>query len=65
MSELLLIPLEDSVVFPNMTVTLTVETGDEEHVLLVPGTKASTPRSAPSPRSRASCGCPEAATPST
>ncbi len=36
MSELLLIPLEDSVVFPNMSVTLTVETGDAEHVLLVP-----------------------------
>ena len=36
MSELLLIPLEDSVVFPNMSVTLTVETGDAERVLLVP-----------------------------
>ena len=34
--KLLLIPLEDSVVFPHMTVTLTVDTGDEEHVLLVP-----------------------------
>ena len=28
MSELLLIPLEDSVVFPNMSVTLTVEVGE-------------------------------------
>src|SRR5579862_7109019 len=36
MSELLLIPLEDSVVFPNMSVTLAVETGDEPRVLLVP-----------------------------
>jgi ATP-dependent Lon protease len=36
LSELLLIPLEDSVVFPNMSVTLTVETGDAERVLLVP-----------------------------
>ncbi len=36
MSELLLIPLEDSVVFPNMSVTLAIETGDEERVLLVP-----------------------------
>ncbi len=36
MSELLLIPLEDSVVFPNMSVTLTVDTGDAERVLLVP-----------------------------
>jgi ATP-dependent Lon protease len=35
-TKLLLIPLEDSVVFPHMTVTLTVDTGDEERVLLVP-----------------------------
>jgi ATP-dependent Lon protease len=33
---LLLIPLEDTVVFPNMTVTLTVDAGDDEQVLLVP-----------------------------
>ena len=36
MSELLLIPLEDSVVFPNMSATLAIDTGDEERVLLVP-----------------------------
>ena len=36
MSELLLIPLEDIVVFPNMNVTLAVDVGDEERVLLVP-----------------------------
>ncbi|MDX6512225.1 MAG: ATP-dependent Lon protease [Gaiellaceae bacterium] len=36
MSTLLLVPLEDIVVFPNMNVTLTVEVGDEERVLLVP-----------------------------
>ena len=36
MSTLLLVPLEDVVVFPNMTVTLPVDTGDEERVLLVP-----------------------------
>ncbi|HVU76884.1 MAG TPA: endopeptidase La [Gaiellaceae bacterium] len=36
MSELLLIPLEDSVVFPNMTVTLAVDSGEGERVLLVP-----------------------------
>jgi len=36
LSELLLIPLEDSVVFPSMSVTLTVETGEAERVLLVP-----------------------------
>jgi ATP-dependent Lon protease len=35
-SDLLLVPLEDSVVFPNMSVTLAVETGDEQRVLLVP-----------------------------
>src|SRR5213082_662026 len=35
-SELLLVPLEDTVVFPGMTVTLTVDTGDETEVLLVP-----------------------------
>jgi ATP-dependent Lon protease len=32
----LLIPLDDTVVFPNMTATLPLETGDEERVLLVP-----------------------------
>jgi ATP-dependent Lon protease len=35
-STLLLIPLEDIVVFPNMDVTLTVDVGDEDRVLLVP-----------------------------
>jgi ATP-dependent Lon protease len=36
LSDLLLVPLEDTVVFPGMTVTLTVDTADEERVLLVP-----------------------------
>ncbi len=36
MTKLLLVPLEDVVVFPHMNVTLTVDTGDEERVLLVP-----------------------------
>jgi ATP-dependent Lon protease len=36
LSELLLIPLEDAVVFPNMTVTLPVDVGEEDTVLLVP-----------------------------
>jgi ATP-dependent Lon protease len=36
LSNLLLIPLEDTVVFPNMTVTLTVDVGDAERVFLVP-----------------------------
>src|ERR671933_443797 len=35
-STLLLIPLDDTVVFPTMDVTLPVDTGDEERVLLVP-----------------------------
>ncbi|TML14269.1 MAG: endopeptidase La [Actinobacteria bacterium] len=36
MSTLLLVPMEDAVVFPNMNVTLNVDVGDEERVLLVP-----------------------------
>src|ERR1700722_11233078 len=37
MSRLLLVPLDDAVVFPGMSVTLAVDTGtDEERVLLVP-----------------------------
>ncbi|MDW5595510.1 endopeptidase La [Conexibacter stalactiti] len=36
MSRLLLVPLEDAVVFPNMTLSLAVDVGDEERVLLVP-----------------------------
>src|SRR3954464_8579866 len=35
---LLLVPVDDSVVFPHMTVTLAVDVGDEERVLLVPRT---------------------------
>src|SRR3954451_25344359 len=35
-STLLLIPLDDTVVFPTMDVTLPVDAGDEEQVLLVP-----------------------------
>ena len=36
MTDLLLVPLEDTVVFPGMTVTLAVDVGDEDRVLLVP-----------------------------
>src|SRR4051794_7665212 len=32
----LLIPLEDAVVFPNMNITLPIDVGDAERVLLVP-----------------------------
>jgi ATP-dependent Lon protease len=36
LTDLLLVPLEDTVVFPGMNVTLTVDVGDEGRVLLVP-----------------------------
>src|SRR5215210_6579987 len=36
METLLLVPVDDSVVFPNMTVTLAIDVGDEERVVLVP-----------------------------
>lgn len=35
-TRLLLVPLEDIVVFPNMSVTLTVDVGDDDRVFLVP-----------------------------
>ena len=35
-TRLLLVPLDDIVVFPHMNVTLTVDVGDEDRVLLVP-----------------------------
>jgi ATP-dependent Lon protease len=35
-SRLLLVPLEDAVVFPGMSLTLTIDVGDEDRVLLVP-----------------------------
>jgi ATP-dependent Lon protease len=35
LSSLLLIPLDDTVVFPNMNVTISADVGDEERVLLV------------------------------
>ncbi len=36
MTRLLLVPLDDAVVFPGMSLTLTVDVGDEDRVLLVP-----------------------------
>jgi len=36
LTDLLLVPLEDTVVFPGMNVTLTVDVGDEKRVVLVP-----------------------------
>src|ERR671933_2702928 len=36
MTSMLLVPLDDTVVFPTMDVTLPVDVGDEERVLLIP-----------------------------
>ena len=36
LSTLLLVPLDDTVVFPNMNVTIPADVGSEERVLLVP-----------------------------
>src|ERR1700680_3775877 len=44
MSSLLLVPLDDLVVFPNMTVTIAVDTGGDERVLLVPRHEGEYPR---------------------
>src|SRR3954463_13825373 len=35
-TDLMLVPLDDLVVFPNMSATLTIDVGDDERVLLVP-----------------------------
>src|SRR3954462_174036 len=35
-TDLMLVPLDDLVVFPNMSATLTIDVGDEERVLLIP-----------------------------
>ena len=51
MENLPLIPIEDSVVFPGMTVTLALEVGDAERVFLVPRHGGSSAPWAPSPRS--------------
>jgi ATP-dependent Lon protease len=39
MEHLLLVPVDDSVVFPHMTVTLAVDVGEESRVVLVPRTE--------------------------
>src|SRR5581483_5948718 len=36
MSRLLLVPMDDMVVFPGMSLTLAIDAGDEDRVLLVP-----------------------------
>src|SRR3954466_4535878 len=36
LTDLMLVPLDDLVVFPNMSATLTIDVGDDERVLLVP-----------------------------
>ena len=61
MNSLLLLPLDDTVVFPTMDVTLPVDAGDEERVLLIPrhegefakvGTIAEVTDTRPPPRRR-------------
>ena len=63
-SRLLLVPLDDVVVFPGMSLTLAVDAGEEERVLLVPSHDTNSPRSARSPRSPIASGCPAALAPS-
>jgi ATP-dependent Lon protease len=58
MTSLLLIPLDDTVVFPTMDVTLPVDAGDEDRVVLIPrhdGEFAKVGTTA--------CGCPAAVVP--
>jgi ATP-dependent Lon protease, bacterial type len=50
MDTYLLIPLEDAVVFPNMSITLPIDVGDEQRVLLVPTHEGEYARSASWPR---------------
>ena len=65
MENLLLVPVDDSVVFPNMTVTLAVDVGDEERVLLVPRKDDEFAERRHGRRGRrAACACPAAAAPS-
>ena len=49
MTSLRLVPLDDTVVFPGMSITLTASVGDDEHVVLVPRHDQDSPRSASSP----------------
>ena len=65
MSTMLLVPLEDVVVFPNMNVTLTVDVGAEERVLLVPRHENEYASRRHGRRGRPTAsGCPAAAAPS-
>ena len=61
MEKYLLVSLDDTVVFPNMTVTIPLDTAGESRLLLVRGMKAPMQRSEPSStssRRRASWRCP-------
>ena len=58
---MLLVPVDDSVVFPNMTVTLTVDVGDDERVLLVRARTTRSLRWARWPRWWSTSACPAAA----
>ena len=64
MTRLLLVPLEDVVVFPGMSLTLAVDAGKEETQFCSSrATTTSSPRSAPSPRSPITSASPAAPTP--
>ena len=63
MSSLLLVPLDDLVVFPNMNVTIAVDVGDEERVLLVPRHEGEYAKVGRSPRSASASACRAAAAP--
>ena len=63
MQTLRLIPLDDTVVFPNMGLTLTVEVGEDERIVLVPRHGTNSSRWAPWPTSSSTCASRAAAGP--
>ena len=58
--QLLLVPLDDSILFPGMTVTIAADVGEAERVFVVPRTTATTRASAPSPTWSRAAGFPAA-----
>jgi hypothetical protein len=59
-----LIPLDDTVVFPNMGITLTIAVGDDERVVLVPRHENEFLEVGTIAEVSEQSGCPAAATPS-
>ena len=61
MNRLRIIPLDDTVVFPGMPVTLPVDVGSDDRVLLVPKQRPDLrAASASSPKCPSACGSPAA-----